>query len=333
MSLLMPATTVVPGSALNTRFMARGPPVTGPVRVAPAPPAAAASWSAGGAVRDAPAAPHERRGSSRSATPPVGMPRSDQVLGPQADTPALVAGVDSWPEILAARARRVLRRRAQAAFAFGLALSAAARMVGGMALAATPAASVVDARGPYVDAALEPAVSCVLLLVLTVLLLKATRGVTEAAAAACLALVGTLPLLMNGFLFGFSDAQEDEQLRLIAIVLLFPAVFRMPVPAFVAAAGVPLCVTIAMVIFAQGATSSIYFFAVALTVFSYTAYLLLRSRRSAAEVRAATKRLLEETLRLRSLLARSKRSHCVCVCVCVCACVCVSVCVCVCVRA
>jgi hypothetical protein len=94
------------------------------------------------------------------------------------------------------------------------------------------------------------------------------------------------------------------QVRLIAVVIMFPSVFRMTMTSFVLAAAVPLIVVIAMLVVARGAPSTMYFFSVVLLVFSFTAYVLLRGRRSSAEVRATSAKLAAENATLHALLTR-----------------------------
>jgi hypothetical protein len=230
-----------------------------------------------------------------------------------------------------AAAHRSSRQRARTWAALLLAFTAAVRLVVEVTIVLQGARSW---RTPV-----ESAVSCVALLVLAAGVLWARPSLVRLAGPATMVVVGTVPLVLSGVFNGFADTDTDAQMRLLAAVLVFPAVFRMSTTAFVTAAAIPLSVSTAMAIVALSyegnKTSTMFFFVIVLLVLSFTAYVLLRNRRSSAEAHATTRRLELESKTLHSLLTRREyRRSCVyvCVSVCLCVCACVYVCVCACVR-
>jgi hypothetical protein len=197
-------------------------------------------------------------------------------------------------------AARSNHTRVRAVLALLLAAASAARLIGGVLL-------VLRGARTWITPA-ESVTSLVALLVLAAAVMWARPSLVQLAGPAAMVVVGTVPLVLSGGLNGFDDTDTDAQMRLLAVVLVFPAVFRMSTTTFVTAAAIPLSVSTAMAIVALSyegdKTSTMFFFVVVLLVFSFTAYVLLRNRRSSAEDHALARRLELESKTLHSLLTR-----------------------------
>jgi hypothetical protein len=208
-----------------------------------------------------------------------------------------------------ARAASARHQHVRAGLAAGLSVLAAAR-------AAYEVSVVMMGGGLGWSAPMESAAACVALAALAAAVRWADPVVVaRLAGPIVMAVVGTLPLVISGALVqgGFHDIDTEVQMRLFAVILVFPAVFRMTTGAFVVAAAIPLGTATAIACmelsFEGDTTSTIYFFVAVLLVFSFTAYAPLRNRRTTAEVHAMAARLELESKTLHSLLTRCARSR------------------------
>ena len=185
---------------------------------------------------------------------------------------------------------------------------AAALLLGALAGVRLAVFLLVQGALPSWSTPVEFASAFVTFLALAAAVAWAPAAFTRVVGPAAMVIIGTVPLLLSASRYGFYDADTEVQMRLLAVVLLFPALFSMSAAAFVTAVAVPVGVATAMAVvalsFQGGVGSSIYFFVVVLVVFSLTAYVLLRNRQSSAEAEATAARLEDETRTLHSLLTR-----------------------------